>query len=241
MPVVTLDGPTGGGGRLLGPHVARRLDADYVDRLVLTEAARHLGATVEALHQREENLPSRAERFSGMLQRVMERSVSTGMGSDPYFGTGGMAFLTEEFDDLPQPAITKGHELEDDVYVEAISKVIVSLADRGNVVMVGRGSSIILSDRPDVLRVGLVAGLDDMVTRVMKTANLTRDQAEKVVSGRDDARAHYFKRYFGLDHPDALETDHLVINTSAVDMEYATNLIVDAYKALAEGRLSSLS
>ena len=48
MSAVILDGPTGGGGRLIGPLIAKDLGYDYVDRLILTEAARHIGATVEA-------------------------------------------------------------------------------------------------------------------------------------------------------------------------------------------------
>ena len=54
MAVVTLGGLTGGGGRLLGPMVAERLASDYVDRIILTKAAREIGSTVEALHQREQ-------------------------------------------------------------------------------------------------------------------------------------------------------------------------------------------
>ena len=64
MTVVAIGGLTGGGGRLLGPIVAEKLDADYVDRLILTRAAPKVGATVEALHQREERAPTRSDRFS---------------------------------------------------------------------------------------------------------------------------------------------------------------------------------
>ena len=53
MSVVAMSGLTGGGARVLGPLVAERLDADYVDRLILINAARHVGATVEALAERE--------------------------------------------------------------------------------------------------------------------------------------------------------------------------------------------
>ena len=47
MTVITLGGLTGGGARTLGPIIAQKLDADYVDRLILTNVARHVGATVE--------------------------------------------------------------------------------------------------------------------------------------------------------------------------------------------------
>ena len=41
-----MGGLAGAGARALGPLVAERLGADYVDRLILTSVARHVGATV---------------------------------------------------------------------------------------------------------------------------------------------------------------------------------------------------
>ena len=72
MPVITITGLIGSGAPELGSEISRKLGLDYVDRLILGTAARHLGATVEALHQREERLPTRGERFSAMLQRLLE-------------------------------------------------------------------------------------------------------------------------------------------------------------------------
>ena len=237
MAVVTMGGLTAGGAKILGPMVARRLEADYVDRLILTNAARQMGATVEALHQREERPPTRGERFSAMLQRILERSAVTGAGGAPFFGPGSMAFLTEEFEELSQPTITKGHELEDEKYIEAMRNVITALAEAGNVVIVGRGSSIILRDVPNVLRVGTVAQFEDRVARVMELEQRDREQAEKTVVARDSARAYYFKRFFDIDNPDDPKLYHLVINTSVVDWGYASDLIVRASEALEDGRL----
>ena len=238
MAVVTMGGLTGGGGRLLGPMVAQKLGADYVDRLILTNAARQVGATVEALHQLEQRRPTLGERLAGMLQRILERSAVSGAGGDPYFGPGAMAFLTEEFEDLPQSTITKGHELEDEKYIEAMRGVIKEVASSGNVVIVGRGGSIILRDDPNVLRVGVVATLEDRIDRIMERERLDRAAAEKVVSDRDSARVYYFKRYFGIGDPEDPSLYHLMLNTSDIDLEYATELVVFSSKALDEGRLS---
>jgi cytidylate kinase len=237
MAIVTMGGLTGGGGRLLGPVVAQRLGADYVDRLILTDAARQIGATVQALHQREERPPTRGERFMGMLQRILERSAVTGAGGDPYFGAGAMAFLTQEFEELPQPTIVRGHELEDDKYIAAMRNVMEGLAAQGNVVIVGRGGSLILRDTPGVLRVGTVARFEDRVARIMGLERLGRDQAQETVTVRDKARAYYFKRYFDVDNPEDPELYHLVINTSDVGQDYATDLVVQACEALEDGRL----
>ena len=39
MAVITMGGLAGGGARSLGPIVAQRLGADYVDRLILSDGA----------------------------------------------------------------------------------------------------------------------------------------------------------------------------------------------------------
>lgn len=239
MPVITMGGLAGGGARALGPAVAEKLGADYVDRLILTDIARHVGATVEALHQREEHPPTRGERFSRMLQRILERSAVTGAGGDPYIGPGVAAFLTEEYEDLPQPTITKGHELEDEKYIEAVKKVMHDLAESDNVVIVGRGGHIILRDLPRVLRIGTVARHEDRIVTIMERERLNEEQAAKTIEARDKARAFYFKRFFDIDEPDSPEHYQLVINTSEVGIDYATNLVLQACDAMEKGDLMS--
>ena len=237
MAVIAVGGLSGGGGRRLGPPAAKRLGADYVDRLILTDVARHAGATVEALQQREERPPTRGERFSRILQRILERSAVTGAGGDPYFGPGVAAYLTQEFEDLPQPTITRGHELEDERYFEAVSKTVHDLAEVGNVVIVGRGAYIILRDMPGVLRVGAVASLEDRIQTIVKRERVSPEVAERTVEERDKARVSFFKRFFDIDQPDSPELYDLVVNTSDVDLGYAVDLVVGAWEALEEGKL----
>lgn len=239
MAVITLGGLTGGGGRDLGPILAQRLGADYVDRLILTDVAREVGATVEALHQREERPPTRGERFTRVLQRILERSAVTGVGGDPYFGPGVAPFLSEEYEDLPQPTITRGHELEDEKYIEAIRTVLRDLALSDNVVIVGRGAYIILRDMPNVLRVGVVANFEDRISTIMKRERLDHEQAKETILARDEARALYFKGFFDIDNPDSPDHYHLVINESAVDLEYAADIVIGASEALRDGRLAA--
>ena len=150
MAVIVTGGLAGGGGRFLGPELSRRIDADYVDRLILSNVARELQATVEALDQREQRPPTRAERFARIVQRIMQRTAYTGGGPDPYFGTVYPEFLVSEYDELPNLIATRGHEIDDDEYIAAVRSVIEDLATGDNVVIVGRGAHIILKDNPDV-------------------------------------------------------------------------------------------
>ena len=237
MTVIALGGLTGAGARTMGPALAERMGADYVDRLILTNVARHVGATVEALHQREERPPTRGERFTRFLQRVLERSAVTGAGGDPYFGPGVAAFLTEEYEDLPEPTVTRGHELEDEKYIEGMQLAINDMATDENIVMVGRGCYYILKDAPNVLRVGIEAHIDDRIATIAERERLSLDEAASTVVARDQARLYFFNRFFDIEDPDAPEFFHFVINTSLIGQEYGIKMILDAADALRGGDL----
>ena len=237
MTVITLGGQTGGGALMIGPLVTQALDFDYVDRAILHTAAQHIGATVRALYQKEERLPTKGERLGRFLQTTIERSAMLDEGLDPVSGNMISPFLTEEYDSPPQWPVTRGHELDERKYIEGIRRVMQELALKDNVVIVGRGGSIMLREMPNVLRIGMVANWSDCVQRVMERDQFSRKQAEKAVIERDKARAYYYKRFFGVDDPDKPELYHLVINTSDVTAEFACDTIVRAEKALKYGKL----
>lgn len=238
MAVIVTGGLSGGGGRFLGPEISRRIDADYVDRLILSNVARELQATVEALDQREQRPATRTERFSRFIQRIMERTAYTGGGPDPYFGTVYPEFLLSEYDELPPLIATRGHEIDDDAYIRAIRTVIEELAESGSVVIVGRGAHIILKDNPKVLRVGLIADFEDRVERIMVRERLEKEQAEEAIRTRDAARQEYFQRFFDIADPDSADHFHLVINTSEMNLEAAADIIIRASEELDMGRLA---
>ena len=237
MYAITLGGMSGGGARNIGPLVAQKLEADYVDRIFLSNIAKDLGATVEALHQREEKLPTRSEKWTRILQRLLERSAVTGSAGDPYFGPGITALLTEEYEDLPQPTITRGHELEDEVYIEAVETTMKEMAADGDVVFVGRGGHVILKEMTNVLRVGVVASYEDRVATIMNRESISKNVAISTLEHRDQARKYFFKKFFELEDPDSADLFHFTINTSEMSTEHAVDMVVQNLKALAEGRL----
>ena len=237
MYTITLGGMSGGGARDIGPIVAQKLKADYVDRIFLSNIAKDVGATVEALHQREEKLPSRSEKWIHVVQRLLERSAVTGSAGDPYFGPGITALLTDEYEDIPQPTITRGHEVEDDVYIEAIESAMKEMAADGDVVFIGRGGHVILKDMPNVLRVGVVASLEDRVKTLMARESIDSDKAIVTLEQRDQARKYFFKKYFELDEPDNPNLFHFTINSSEISTNYAAEMIIQNLNSFVDGRM----
>ncbi|PZC43486.1 MAG: Cytidylate kinase [Chloroflexi bacterium] len=237
MYTITLGGMSGGGARDIGPLVAQKIEADYVDRIFLSNIAKNVGATVQALHQKEEKLPTRSEKWIHVIQRLFERSAVTGSAGDPYFGPGITALLTEEYEDIPQPIITRGHEVEDDVYIEAIESTMKEMAADGDVVFIGRGGHVILKDMPNVLRVGVVASFEDRVKILMSRETINKRKAIATLEQRDQARKHFFKKYFELDEPDNPNLFHFTINSSEISTDYAADMVVQNLNSFADGRM----
>ena len=237
MSVITLGGMSGGGARDLGPMLADKLNADYVDRIFLAKVAKRLGSTVEALQIKEERLLTRSERWLNFVQRVLERSAVTGAAGDPYFGPGSSAFLTDEFENIESPVITEPHTIEDEHYIEAIHEIMRDMADTGDVVFVGRGGHLILNHMDNVLRVGIVAHIHDRIKTLVRRENITEEKAVELIKSRDEARNEYFAKFFDVSDPDRADLFHITINTSEVSLEYAADLVVDSLQALKSGKI----
>jgi cytidylate kinase len=118
-----------------------------------------------------------------------------------------------------------------DKMVKLISETILQLAEVGNVIIVGRGASIVTAKLPHVLRVRLVASLEDRIERVGREHNKTSDEARRYCLEEDPARTRYIKAYFKTDVNDPLHY-HLVINTSRVSIDNTARIIGEALTQL---------
>ena len=88
-------------------------------------------------------------------------------------------------------------------------------ADRGNCVIVGRGSQQFLRDRPDTLRIFLYAPTEDKVRRLLARGK-SEQEAEELVATVDRERADFIQKYFNVEWPDRA-IYHAMINTAAGD------------------------
>jgi cytidylate kinase len=97
-------------------------------------------------------------------------------------------------------------------YFDALRRLMGELADRGDVLLVGRAGHCFLRDRPEAFHVRLVAPTEGRVRRVMEYRWVREAQALQLIA-QSDARHHGFaESYFGVDWTDPLEY-HLTVNT----------------------------
>ena len=238
MAIITIGGLTGSGGRHIGKAVAETLGFDYIDRLILSDAAKQIGSTVQAMQEKEDRSVSVIQNISSLAQRILERSAMSGVGGDPHFGPGAAAFLINEYADFPKATILKGSHMEDKDYIDGLSSVIVDIAKLDNAVIVGRGAAAILKDDESVLKIGLTSAIEDRIGRISKRDDIDEADAKRIVNEKDSARSEFYKTFFDFDGPEDPKQFHLSINTTLIKLDSAISMILGATKTFKEGLLT---
>jgi cytidylate kinase len=122
-------------------------------------------------------------------------------------------------------------------YFEALGRLMRELADRGDVLVVGRGGSRFLHDHPRAYHVRLVSPTSIRLKRVMEHRWLREGPAQKLISQSDAQRRSFYESYFGADWMSPLEY-HLTVNSGRLGPA-AVDLI--AYAAERHWRATNLS
>ena len=233
MSVITIGGLAGGGGRKIGPLLAKDLNFDYVDRLILTNASKSINASVNAVSQIEERPKTFGERFSAKLQKILDTAAITSSNIDPYFGPYLTSYLTEEFENVNSKTFLENpHEIDEHMLFESINKTIHELSESGDIILVGRGAHILLKDNPKALRVGIISDWEDRINNIMEREKIDKKTAEEKILNRDQSRKDYFKRFFEIDNPDDPKHYHIVINASDMSNQRAIDTIKFMYNQL---------
>jgi len=232
MAVVTFNGPIGAGGTEVGVLTARLLNADYVDRLILAEAAKRIQSTVEVLEIKEQRKVPLRDRLAYFLQTMLERSAMSGAGGEPYFSPGIEYLPAEEYTDLAQEPLTAAQRLNDQHFIEGTSSVIKDLAKAGNVVIIGRGSNMMLKDMAGVLHVGLITPLELRIRTIIEREHLSWRDAGKYITDMEKARVIYFRKFFRV-HPEDPSLYHMVLNMGTMSVKTAAEIAARAAEELA--------
>ena len=230
MPVITFSGGMGSGAREIAQLVASRLGLDYVDREILARTAQSLGVSVAVVEQRDERTATLGERLASMLSNFLERSAMA--GGEPALGPENLAvLLSRTYSQAISERPDGPPELDERRYVGTITGVIEALAEVGDVVLVGRGSPIILHDRPGSLHVLTMAPLETRVRRIALREETTAEEATRQVHESDHGRAAFHRKFFKVAADDPSLFD-LVIRTERLSYEAGADLAVTAVRAL---------
>jgi cytidylate kinase len=230
MLIVTMSGVIGSGAREVGQLAAEILGIDYMDRQIMVDAARRLGVSAEALAERDERCTGFRDRLANMLRTFLERSAMAGAGEPP-MGSGGLEMLlARSYAETGADVGSSAQELDDTVYIKTVTSIISELGRRGNIIIVGRGSQVILKDLPTALHVLTQASLELCTRRIVERDQLTPEEASKRVHELDSGRAAFHRKFFKVDVNDPGLYD-LVIDTGRLSYAVAAEIVALAARA----------
>lgn len=107
-------------------------------------------------------------------------------------------------------------------YLEALEQIMRQLAERGSVILVGRGGNCVLRDEPRAYHVRLTSSMPVRLRRVMEYRWVRESVAKKLIAESDVQRRRFHESYFGVDWANPLQY-HVTVNSgrlgpSALDL-----------------------
>ena len=175
--VITVARQIGTGGSYLAQRLAKRLNYKYFDREIMVHLSHKLGMDVDYVE-------SRNEKKSSIIQNILRAFA---------FGAPGVSYLP------PNVSL-----LDDKRMFELQSEVIKNVANKGNVVVVGRGAFYVLKNLTKVVSIFIHANREFRIKRIIDIYRVASvDEANKIIDRVDEERRLYIKNNTDLDWLDS--------------------------------------
>ncbi|MGZ8391684.1 MAG: cytidylate kinase-like family protein [Gemmatimonadales bacterium] len=199
--IITISRQYGAGGSAVASRVATALGWRLVDNELVEEVAARAGLPASDVAEREERVPSFAERLARTL-----------------------AASTPELFAAPVPGGTVPRLQETDL-VRITETVVAEVAAKGRAVLVGRAAPAVLALESNSLHVQLVAPRAWRIQAAAERLGMDQARAAEILDETDRTRAGYLRQFYRRDWYDPVNY-HMVLNTGVLGHEGATEVIV---------------
>jgi cytidylate kinase len=197
MRAITISREYGSGGGEIAARLAQRLGWQVIDHAMVERVARALGTS-------QEEAGAHNEHPEGALARLLN----------------GFQYINPAFTAYAPP----GAVSPDEAYRDAVERIVRAAAARGRVVIVGRGAQVLLAAWRDVLRVRIIAPLEQRIAYVMQREGLEQRAAASRIRQKEHERTRYLEAVYHR-KPDEAHLYDIVLNMSILDPASAVNVI----------------
>ena len=199
--VITIARGFGSGGRTIGKLLAQKLDIHYYDGELIRLASEESGINVELFGKADEQVKVN-------LFKRYNRSY-------------GYKLIPPDSSEFASTDNLFNYQ----------AKIIRSLAEKQDCVIIGRCADHILKDQPNAVRLLIYADRQTCVRNVTELYGVLPKEAEDRIEDLDRARAAYYKYYTGKVWDDPANYD-LCINTTKHSFEETVEIILAYMRTL---------
>jgi len=193
MAVITISRQFGAGGRTLGEMVAQELGYSFLDDGIIQEISKKANVSENWVKSIERTAGGALSKFiSGLLSRsYIDRIIGD----------------------------EKGY-IDEEIYVDLLKEVLVTLAKRDNAVLMGRGGQYVLSELEGAYHILLVADKEDRIKFMQQYYNMSSSRAEHVVMRGEKRRANLYQK-LGREDYNLPHLYHIILNMSKLTLKQA--------------------
>lgn len=186
------------------------------------------GVLVRESADGDERCSSLGERLAAILSEFLERSAAAG---NPLTGaTGLQTLLGRTYAEMAMER--EEPQVSDSLYMKTMTAIIRDLGERGDIVVLGRGSQMILRDLPGALHVLTLAPQELRIERLAGREGIPPEEAERRVQDSDRARPAFYRKFRKVDVHDPALYD-ITLETSHLTYKVGTEIVVAAARAKA--------
>ena len=205
--VITFSVQVGTPGFAIARMVAAQLGYNYYDSQITAKAAELSGLSSEGV----------AGDGQGLVERIVTRLFAANLYEEelPPSMVG------------PEPHVLEAslRRLASPWYRGYLEDVVRQIADRGNAIIVGHGSQVLLNGA--VLKVLIHGSMNIRAERLAAARNTTIEEATAAASELDRSREDFFQQAYGVDWLDHSLYD-LSLNSDHLSVGLATRVILTA-------------
>jgi CMP/dCMP kinase len=220
MAVITISRTLGSLGDEVALSLCRELGYQLFDKRWITQAAEDAGETLKEVEELSED----TYKVRSFLDRLFGRSSFM-----PYLGMWP--------EDLAAVYAVQGKYLNEEELIGFVQEAVRWAYQLDRMVIVGRGSQVLLREHADVLHVRLDAPQEIRIQRVIEQLRQAEPEQEPeavaraLIYARDSASAEYIKRFYQVNWADPA-LYHVMFNTGSLQIAQVVPLIVDMVSEL---------
>ena len=201
MTLITISASYGAGGSAIGPELAKRLGAPFLDRNIPVAVAERMAVPLAEALVHDES-----------VKGVLDRLLAGFAGAAVFAGGAGYAASA-----VANPVVGKS-------YAQTTEQVIHQFAADGAAIILGRAGSVVLKDDPRALHVRLDGPKERRVLQAMRIEDVDRDTAERRMRETDRAREAYVRHFYNTDVHDP-HLYQLMIDSTTIQLDGCVELI----------------